>query len=171
MFDINGTEALVLLVLALGLVGPARLPDYARQLGRLARRVSRAVGETKDKVEGELGVQRGTVDWDALDPRRYDPRRIVRDALADGAPTPLASTLTSRMGPASAARPVPAPSPHPAAARPASRDVVPGEADTQPPARHSSHGEALGGRAAGGPAIVERGDRDGEPVQGADRDR
>ncbi|MDR1151151.1 MAG: hypothetical protein LBK72_01515 [Bifidobacteriaceae bacterium] len=150
MFDINGTEALVLLVLALGLVGPARLPAYARQLGRLARRVSRAVGETKDKVESELGVQRGDIDWDAMDPRQYDPRRIVRDALADGAPTPPRDTSGSRVGPASAARPAPTPSP--TEARPSLRD------------------ETVRGRPAGGPALMAEGDRDGEPVQRADRD-
>ncbi|MGL5860798.1 MAG: hypothetical protein ACRCY9_06050, partial [Phycicoccus sp.] len=29
------------------------------------------------------------VDWQALDPRRYDPRRIVREALLDGDDDPL----------------------------------------------------------------------------------
>lgn len=89
VFDINGTEALVLLLLGLILMGPTRLPKYARQLGRLARTVRDFAHDTKGKVEDELGLQEGEIDWAALDPRRYDPRRIVGDALSDAAPPGL----------------------------------------------------------------------------------
>src|SRR5512142_1298106 len=37
----------------------------------------------QEKVREELGPDFDDVDWRKLDPRQYDPRRIVREALAD----------------------------------------------------------------------------------------
>ena len=36
-----------------------------------------------EQVRSELGPEFDDVDWRKLDPRQYDPRRIVREALAD----------------------------------------------------------------------------------------
>lgn len=83
MFDINGGEFIILLVVAVLVIGPERLPKYAEQLGQLARRVKVLLQETKSRVDDELGDDIKDVDWAALDPRKYDPRRIVRDALLD----------------------------------------------------------------------------------------
>lgn len=83
MFGINGGEALVLLVVAVVVVGPDRLPEYAARLGVLVRQVRRYAVQAKARVDEELGDQIGDVDWQSLDPRQYDPRRIVRDALLD----------------------------------------------------------------------------------------
>ncbi|WP_284291324.1 twin-arginine translocase TatA/TatE family subunit [Luteimicrobium album] len=82
MFDINGGEWLVLLVVAVIVIGPERLPGYAEQLARLVKRGREFVTSTRSRLDEELGEGAG-VDWQALDPRRYDPRRIVRDALLD----------------------------------------------------------------------------------------
>ncbi|GAA4829356.1 hypothetical protein GCM10023221_00740 [Luteimicrobium xylanilyticum] len=82
MFDINGGEWLVLLVVAVIVIGPERLPGYAEQLARLVKRGREFVTSTRSRLDEELGDGAG-VDWQALDPRRYDPRRIVRDALLD----------------------------------------------------------------------------------------
>ena len=83
MFGINGAELIVLFVVALLVVGPERLPAYAEQLARWVRQLRRFVGTAKDRVATELGEDVGDVDWASLDPRRYDPRRIVRDALLE----------------------------------------------------------------------------------------
>jgi sec-independent protein translocase protein TatB len=82
VFDINGGEWLVLLVVAVIVIGPERLPGYAEQLARLVKRGREFVTSTRTRLDEELGEGSG-VDWQALDPRRYDPRRIVRDALLD----------------------------------------------------------------------------------------
>jgi len=82
VFDINGGEWLVLLVVAVIVIGPERLPGYAEQLARLVKRGREFVTSTRTRLDEELGEGAG-VDWQALDPRRYDPRRIVRDALLD----------------------------------------------------------------------------------------
>jgi sec-independent protein translocase protein TatB len=83
VFDINGGEALILLVVAIVVIGPERLPHYAEQLGKWARQLRAFMQDARRKVDEELGVDTTDVDWQALDPRRYDPRRIVRDALLD----------------------------------------------------------------------------------------
>jgi sec-independent protein translocase protein TatB len=86
LFDINGGEFLIIVVLALVLIGPERLPHYAAQLARLAKRLKSLASDAKEKVSEELGPELGDVDWSKFDPRQYDPRRIVRDALADVGP-------------------------------------------------------------------------------------
>ncbi|MDR0432835.1 MAG: hypothetical protein LBH48_05975 [Bifidobacteriaceae bacterium] len=87
----------MLLVLAVVLVGPGRLPGYAKQLGRFVRTARDTVNRTKDKVEDELGVRRGAINWDALDPRQYDPRKIVRNALDDAVPEGLGLKSPGRL--------------------------------------------------------------------------
>ncbi len=81
MFGINGGELVVLLVLAFLLIGPERLPELAQQLGRLTREVKKIATGAKEKVREELGPEFD--DLAALDPRQYDPRRIVREALME----------------------------------------------------------------------------------------
>jgi sec-independent protein translocase protein TatB len=83
MAGINGAEFLVLAVIVLLVVGPERLPEYAAQLGRLVRELRRMAMGARDQVRAELGPEFDDVDWTKLDPRQYDPRRIVREALAD----------------------------------------------------------------------------------------
>ncbi len=83
MFGISGSEFIVLLVVAAVVLGPERLPDYAQQLARLARELRRMAQGASDQVRAELGPEFDEVDWRKLDPRQYDPRRIVREALAD----------------------------------------------------------------------------------------
>lgn len=78
---INGSEALILLVIILIVVGPDRLPRYAAQLGRFVRNVKTVLGNAQEKVRDELGPEGEEIPWDKLDPRQYDPRRIVRDAV------------------------------------------------------------------------------------------
>lgn len=86
MFGINGGEAIIILVIAVLVIGPERLPKYAEQLAGLVRRARVLMADAKEKVSEELGPEITDVDWAQLDPRRYDPRRIVRDALLDDAP-------------------------------------------------------------------------------------
>jgi sec-independent protein translocase protein TatB len=83
VFGISGWEFLVLLVVAAVVLGPERLPHYTQQLGRLIRQVRRMAHGATEQVRAELGPEFDEVDWRKLDPRQYDPRRIVREALSD----------------------------------------------------------------------------------------
>lgn len=80
---ISGNELLIILLLAAFLIGPERLPKYADQVGQFVRVVRRMVTDAKVQLKEELGPEVGDVDWSQFDPRRYDPRRIVREALLE----------------------------------------------------------------------------------------
>ncbi|MFW2513944.1 twin-arginine translocase TatA/TatE family subunit [Demequina sp. SO4-13] len=84
MFGINGGELLVLILIAIVVVGPERMPEYARQLREWVLGVRAAVDKGRAQLKAEVGDD---VDWEKLDPRQYDPRRIVREALYEPAPT------------------------------------------------------------------------------------
>ncbi|MDQ1294207.1 MAG: sec-independent protein translocase protein TatB [Actinomycetota bacterium] len=83
MFGISGSEAVVLLVIAVLVVGPERLPHYAAELARMIKELRRLAAGASAQVRQELGPEFDEVEWRKLDPRQYDPRRIVREALAD----------------------------------------------------------------------------------------
>lgn len=87
MFGINGPEFLVIALIAVLVIGPERLPKYAAQLGRLVRQARTMASGAREQVRAELGPEFDDVDWRKLDPRQYDPRRIVREALADDGPS------------------------------------------------------------------------------------
>lgn len=81
--DINGGELLLLVVIAVIVIGPERLPQYAEQLGQLVRNIKKVATGATERVKEELGEEAKDLDLSQFDPRKYDPRRIVREALAD----------------------------------------------------------------------------------------
>ena len=81
MFDINGGEMLVLAGVALVVLGPDKLPGYAAQAARMLRQVRTMADNARDQMKDHLGPEFDDIDWKTLDPRQYDPRKIVRDAL------------------------------------------------------------------------------------------
>lgn len=102
MFGLTFEKLLLIGVVAAFLLGPERLPQYATQLGALVRRL-RGFGEgAKDRMREEMGPEFDEVDWKKLDPRQYDPRRIIRDALLDEPVVP--SVRPAPAGPTTAAR-------------------------------------------------------------------
>lgn len=89
MVDINGWEFIALIVLAVVILGPERLPEYAAKLGRLVRQARAMAEGAKGQLREQMGPEFDDIDWRQYDPRQYDPRRIVREALLD--PTPMES--------------------------------------------------------------------------------
>lgn len=83
MFGINGGELIILAILAVVVLGPERLPEYAAQLGRLVRELRRMATGARAQLREEVGTDFDDVDWKKLDPRQYDPRRIIKEALLD----------------------------------------------------------------------------------------
>jgi len=82
-------EKLLLIGLVAGLlIGPERLPRYVESLTRFAKRAKEYVTTAKTRMKDEMGSDFDDVDWRTLDPRQYDPRRIIREALLDDAPVP-----------------------------------------------------------------------------------
>jgi len=88
-FGLTFEKLLIIGVIAVFLLGPERLPYYASQLAKLVRRVRDFANGAKDRMREEMGPEFDDIDWQKLDPRQYDPRRIIRDALLeDDKPAP-----------------------------------------------------------------------------------
>ena len=82
-FGLTFDKLLIIAVIAVFLIGPDRLPGYAAQLARLVRSFRNFANGAKDRMREEMGPEFDEVDWRKLDPRQYDPRRIIREALID----------------------------------------------------------------------------------------
>ena len=85
-FGLTIEKLLLIGLVAALIVGPERLPRYAESLGSFTRRARDWVSSARTRVRDEMGEDFDDVDWRTLDPRQYDPRRIIREALLDDAP-------------------------------------------------------------------------------------
>lgn len=83
MFGLSSEKILILGLLAVFILGPERLPGYAKSLANLVKSLRKMSESAKTQLKEELGDEYEEVDWRKLDPRQYDPRRIIREALAD----------------------------------------------------------------------------------------
>lgn len=83
MLGINGSELIILIVIALVVLGPEKLPEYTRSLTQWIRRMRDMAEGAKAQFKEETGTDFDEVDWRKYDPRQYDPRRIIREALAE----------------------------------------------------------------------------------------
>ncbi len=82
-FGLTIEKLLLIGIIALFLIGPDRLPAYSAQLGRLIRQLRDMASGAKERMRDELGPDFDDMDWKKLDPRQYDPRRIIREALKE----------------------------------------------------------------------------------------
>lgn len=82
-FGLTFDKLLIIGVIAVFLLGPERLPYYASQLARLVRTLRNMANGAKDRMRDEMGPDFDEIDWKKLDPRQYDPRRIIREALIE----------------------------------------------------------------------------------------
>jgi sec-independent protein translocase protein TatB len=75
LLDINAPEFVLLLVLAVILFGPERLPDLARKAARVVRYVRTMAGSAQEQLSRELGQD--------VDLRDLNPRAFVQKHLLD----------------------------------------------------------------------------------------
>jgi sec-independent protein translocase protein TatB len=83
VFGLSIEKLVVIAVIAAFIIGPQRLPAYAAKLARFVTMLRGLADTAKDRVSKEMGPDFDDVDWKKLDPRQYDPRRIIRTALMD----------------------------------------------------------------------------------------
>jgi sec-independent protein translocase protein TatB len=104
-FGLTIEKLLLIGVIAAFVVGPERLPRYAETLANITKRAREWISTARTRVKDEMGEDFADVDWRTLDPRQYDPRRIIREALLDDAPVspPTAAASTPAPAPAAAA--------------------------------------------------------------------
>ena len=99
MLGLSFEKLLVVALIAVFIIGPDRLPLYAGRLAALAQSLRGRSEAAKARVTQELGDDFDLAEWKQLDPRQYDPRRIIREALADAdppAPTEPAETIADQ---------------------------------------------------------------------------
>jgi len=83
VFGVNGWEIVLLALIAVFVLGPDRLPEYAAKLAHGIRRLRVMAEGAKDQLKDQLGPEYEDINWRQYDPRQYDPRRIVKEALLD----------------------------------------------------------------------------------------
>jgi sec-independent protein translocase protein TatB len=93
-FGLTFDKLLIIAIIAVFLIGPDRLPGYAAQLARLVKSLRGMADGAKERMREEMGPEFDEVDWKKLDPRQYDPRRIIREALVDE-PEPAAKPVSA----------------------------------------------------------------------------
>jgi sec-independent protein translocase protein TatB len=82
VFGIGLPELMVIVVVAVIVFGPDRLPEFARQAGRLVRQVRQFSQAARDDIRSELGPEFADFEISDLDPRRA-VRKYIEDAWED----------------------------------------------------------------------------------------
>lgn len=85
MFGLTFEKLLLIGVIAVFIIGPDRLPLYTQKLAHFVRQARDFITGAKGRMKDELGDDFDEIEWKKLDPRQYDPRRIIREALLDDA--------------------------------------------------------------------------------------
>lgn len=79
MFGVGLPEMAVIMVIAIVIFGPDRLPEFARQAGRMIRQVRQFSQSARDDIRTELGPEFENFELTDLDPRRA-VRKYMQDA-------------------------------------------------------------------------------------------
>jgi sec-independent protein translocase protein TatB len=108
MFGLDPTKLILLAILAAFLLGPSRMTAAAAWLGATVRQLRAFTEAAKQRARDEIGEDFDDIPWKALDPRQYDPRRIIADAML--APPTVARAIDPPENPT---RHGPAPDPNP----------------------------------------------------------
>src|SRR6195952_4735396 len=112
MFGLSFEKLIIVGVIAAFIIGPERLPLYASKLAAFVKQIRGFTNDAKSRMKEEMGPDFDDVEWRKLDPRQYDPRRIIRDALLE-APEPRRSDKDDDVEPELELEPEPVAQPAP----------------------------------------------------------
>jgi sec-independent protein translocase protein TatB len=76
VFDVGAPELLLLVVIAVILFGPEKLPEFARKAARLLRYVRTMAGNAQQQLSQELGTD---VDLRDLNPKAFVQKHLLDD--------------------------------------------------------------------------------------------
>lgn len=82
MFGLTFEKLLIVGLIAAVVIGPRRLPAVVAWVASLVRGLRRTMDAARLRAATDLGLPVDATPWHALDPRQYDPRRIIAEALA-----------------------------------------------------------------------------------------
>jgi len=77
MFGIGLPELAVILVVGIIVFGPDRLPDYARQAGRMVRQIRQFAQSAQTDLRNELGPEFADLKLSDLDPREMIRKHVL----------------------------------------------------------------------------------------------
>lgn len=86
MFGVGLPEFAVIFVVAVIVFGPDRLPEFARQAGRLVRQVRQLTQSARDDIRAELGPEFADFDLSDLDPRKAVRKHLLEAWESDDEP-------------------------------------------------------------------------------------
>jgi sec-independent protein translocase protein TatB len=86
VFDVGPAEFLVLAIVAIFIFGPDRLPDVARQAGRLLRSARQILTAARAQLSDELGPEFANLDLRDMTPRALVQRHLLDDLDDDDVP-------------------------------------------------------------------------------------
>ena len=82
MFGIGLPELMIIMIVAVVVFGPERLPDLARQAGRFVRQVRNLAQNAQTQLREELGPEYADLKLTDLDPRQAIRKHIL-EAMED----------------------------------------------------------------------------------------
>ncbi|MEP6696872.1 MAG: sec-independent translocase [Pseudonocardiales bacterium] len=86
MFNSLGwPELILLMVIALFVFGPERLPKMAAEAGRMLRTLRQMANNARSDLQAELGPELGDLDLASLNPKTFIRKNLFDDELLDGA--------------------------------------------------------------------------------------
>lgn len=86
MFDIGGSELLLILILGLLVFGPRRLPQLGRQLGGFMAQMRQAMNEFKGTLEREVAMEDLKAAGREIQGIKQDLRTVAEDLTGFGPP-------------------------------------------------------------------------------------
>ena len=79
MFDVGAPELLVLVVIAVILFGPEKLPEFARKAARVIKYVRTMAGNAQQQLSNELGPEFSDLDVRDLNPKAFIQKHLMDD--------------------------------------------------------------------------------------------
>jgi sec-independent protein translocase protein TatB len=90
VFGVGLPELAVIILVAVLVFGPDKLPEFARQAGRLLRKAKQFAEAARDELRDELGPEYADLELRDLDPRTIVRKHIIEamnDAEEDARPS------------------------------------------------------------------------------------
>ena len=81
--DFNASEIVLLLVLAIVLFGPEKLPELARKTARVLHYVRRIANDAQGRLREELGPEYANLQLSDLNPKAFVAKHLGPDATAE----------------------------------------------------------------------------------------
>ena len=92
MFGVGLPELAVIAFVAIIVFGPDKLPEFARQAGRMVRKMREFANDARDELREELGPEFADLDFKDLDPRTIVRKHIV-EAMNEDPSGPVTASV------------------------------------------------------------------------------